>query len=188
MEQKRVSWWLVDGWRLSRSRLLLEAQSFDELVRFEEVSGGHGFAAEGEVFKGEIADVVGGFSPGFDEVEIDLQVHIGAVAVFDVIGDDTSIADEIGIPEACGLVAVPIKDVPGLVVIEAELLDGVVLVLQRHMPLADDLRSLAVLLELTRETGLCWVQVEVLLALAVEDHFEAVLKGIASGEQLSTRG
>ncbi len=81
-----------------------------------------------------------------------------------------------------------IENLPGLVVVEAEFLNGVVLVLQGHMPLADDLRGVAVLLELARETWLGRMEIDILLTLAVEDDFQPVLKWIPPGQQRAARG
>jgi len=94
------------------------------------------------------------FRAARDEVEIYLEVHIRAIAVMDLIGNDAAVAHEVGVPEAGGFSALFIKDAPGLIVVEAELPDGIVLVLQGDMPLADDLGGVAVLLELAGEAGL----------------------------------
>jgi len=62
------------------------------------------------------------------------------------------------------------------------------LVLERHVPLADDLRGVAVLLELAREARLARPQEDVLLVLAGEDDLEAVQEGVSPREQLRARG
>jgi len=56
------------------------------------------------------------------------------------------------------------------------------------MPLADDLRCVAVMLELTHETGLGRMQKDVLLILAVEDDFQTALERIRTRQQRSARG
>ncbi len=121
------------------------------------------------------------FRAGFDKVEINFKVHVGAIAIFDFICDEAVISHKVRVPKAGGPLTFFIKNLPRLVVIEAELTDSVVLVLQGHMPLADDLRGVAVLLELPNETRLRWMQVDVLLTLAVQHDFQPILKRVSAG-------
>jgi hypothetical protein len=46
----------------------------------------------------------------FDEIEGELEIHIGAVAVFDLVSDDAVIAHQAGLPIARGSLTVFAED------------------------------------------------------------------------------
>lgn len=128
------------------------------------------------------------FRVALDEVEIDFEVHVRAVAVFDFIGNDTIVTHQIGLPKAGGFLTFLIEDAPSLVVIESEFADRVVSVLEGYVPFSHNLCCVAVLLELAWKARLGGFQENVLLVLTVKDNFQSVLEGIATGQQRPARG
>jgi hypothetical protein len=95
---------------------------------------------------------------------------------------------QVGFPVSRGLSTVLIENPPCLILVESELLDGVVLVLERHVPFADQLRGVTRQPELPGKTGLVRMQVNIFLRLAVENGCQAILERIASRQQGGARG
>lgn len=87
--------------------------------------------------------------------------------------------------------ALTIEDAPNLLMVEAELPDGVVLVLQGHVLLADELRGVAVVFELVHETRLrrpqvkfsCWLLCSTTLTRSGMDNDRSATDHVRAGKR-----